>query len=217
MYWSVSAARAERAALADAGAPGDRVVERVVVLLTATTLTLVLVWLLLSVLVCTIDAIRAAARTTAAGQVVPGTDIGPRALSDAVPGAGPGGLLRPRLVRALVSAVAGAAVASSSAAATSDGPDRSPLPERLDGLSLPDRQYGGVHTHRVAAGESLWSITADHLRSDADPTSRAVSRAWPRLHRLNRDRLGPDPDLIHPGTTVRLPAWATVPTRGATR
>ena len=196
MRWSISAARSEWAALAGAGARGDRLVEQVVVLLSATTLSLVLVWLLLSVLVCSVDAVRATPRHTAAGS---------------------SGLLRPRLVRVLVSAVAGAAVASSSAAASTGGPGRPPLPERLEGLALPDRQYGGVRILRVAAGESLWSITADLLRRDAEPADQAISRAWPRLYRVNRDRVGPDPDLIHPGTTLRLPAWATVPTRGATR
>ena len=231
--WSASTTESAWAALWGRGALGGtagRPVEHVVVLVCAATLTVVLTWLLVGLLVCSVDVVRA--RRTGGGTAF-------------VTRAGP---FRPRLARALVSAVA-AAVASGSPAAAASNPDpatggpltdgvdhRTPhLPQRLEGLAVPDRPYGGVRTHRVAAGESLWSITADLLaartgshesrpgtRPGTRPatraaTNRTISRAWPQLHRLNRDRLGRDPHLIHPGTKLRLPAWATVPIRGAIR
>ena len=42
----------------------------------------------------------------------------------------------------------------------------------------------------------------------------AVAAAWPELYRLNAATIGPDPDLIHPGTELRLPAtWRRGPAR----
>lgn len=65
-------------------------------------------------------------------------------------------------------------------------------------------------THRVAAGESLWTIAKDHLyetRGGADtPTLREVAAYWLRVVEANRDRLASsDPDLIYPGETIVLP------------
>ncbi len=55
----------------------------------------------------------------------------------------------------------------------------------------------------VAAGDSLWSISARSLGPHA--TSAAIARDWPVWYRLNRDRIGPDPSLLHPGTPLRVP------------
>ncbi|HSE09424.1 MAG TPA: LysM domain-containing protein [Nocardioidaceae bacterium] len=65
-------------------------------------------------------------------------------------------------------------------------------------------------TYVVREGDSLWSLAARLL-----PTPRAaeVGRAWPRIHRLNRSAIGPDPDLIIPGTTLRLPGDLNAPQR----
>ena len=192
-------------------------VEQTVVLLCAVVLTVVLVWLAVSMAVCLADALRCGGPRR----------HGRRGAAELPTVTGTGGLLRPRLARWLVAiavgsvATASAAPAGASAtgssgrrpAATSPaGPE---LPRALDGLPLPDRPYGGVRTHQVRPGESLWSITAAHLSPDA--ATAAVARGWPRLHRLNRHRVGSDPHLIQPGTTLRLPAWGTAPTRGATR
>lgn len=167
----------------------ERLVEHLVVVLCAAAMAAVLLWLLTCVAVCWADTRRG------------GTPVG-----------APDGLFRPRLVRALVAGAVGAAVATSApGAGAARGPE---LPRTLDGLPLPDRTYGGVRTHVVTAGESLWSITSERLPAGADDPR--VARAWPRLHRLNRDRIGPDPDLIRPGTTLRLPPWGSVPTRGVT-
>lgn len=63
-------------------------------------------------------------------------------------------------------------------------------------------------THRVVAGDNLWTIARDRLASTSEvrPDVRRVARYWRRLVEDNRARLrSGDPDLIHPGETVRLP------------
>ena len=57
--------------------------------------------------------------------------------------------------------------------------------------------------YRVAPGDSLWSIAARHLPPGAD--AAAIDRAWPRWWRANRDVIGADPGLIHPGQVLRRP------------
>lgn len=186
--WSLPAVQRAWLQLAGPGQAPDRLVANTVVLLCAGAMVVLALWLAASVVVCLAD------RRS-------GTDPADRR-----------GLFRPRLVRALVAGAVGTLVAvSASGAGATRGPD---LPHVLDGLPLPDRSYGGVRTHPVLPGESLWSITAEHLAPRTD--TRTVARAWPRLHRLNRDRLGTDPHLIRPGTTLRLPTWRHRPTRGAT-
>lgn len=59
-------------------------------------------------------------------------------------------------------------------------------------------------THRVAVGESLWSITAGLLGPDA--TTADIATAWPRLYQANLEVIGTDPGLIHPGTLLTVPA-----------
>lgn len=61
----------------------------------------------------------------------------------------------------------------------------------------------------VRRGDSLWSIAAAHLPSGADPGD--IAAAWPRWYRANRAVLGPDPDLIHPGTELVAPEPPTPP------
>ena len=71
-------------------------------------------------------------------------------------------------------------------------------------------------THRVSAGESLWSITQELLDAGAagaptDPSSGGpsaqarVARAWPILYAANAESIGADPDLILPGTVLSVP------------
>lgn len=86
----------------------------------------------------------------------------------------------------------------------------------LAGLPLPDRATGSVaaapralplRTTRevvvVRRGDSLWSITAGVLGPDASDAQ--IGRAWRRLHHVNADRIGDDPDLILPGTRLLVP------------
>lgn len=37
------------------------------------------------------------------------------------------------------------------------------------------------------------------------PTDQEVTAAWHRLHRANAERIGPDPDLVLPGTRLVVP------------
>lgn len=85
----------------------------------------------------------------------------------------------------------------------------------LDGLPLPDRATGAVtvadpadvpRTDRrivVRTGDSLWHLSrtaSGPHASDAD-----VAEHVERLYRHNRDRIGDDADLIHPGQVLELP------------
>lgn len=62
-------------------------------------------------------------------------------------------------------------------------------------------------THLVVAGDNLWTIARDRLTSTSEDGSDArVARYWRRVVEDNVGRLrSGDPDLIHPGETVRLP------------
>jgi len=81
----------------------------------------------------------------------------------------------------------------------------------LDGLALPDRTSGPEQPRAAAAphvvvvrpGDTLWAISADRLPPGTAPA--AVDRAWRSLYTANRAGIGPDPDLIRPGTELRLP------------
>ena len=53
----------------------------------------------------------------------------------------------------------------------------------------------------VRPGDSLWSIARAHPAPAADVETR-----WRAIWRHNRDVVGDDPDLIHPGQALRLPA-----------
>jgi hypothetical protein len=57
-------------------------------------------------------------------------------------------------------------------------------------------------SYTVRRGDTLWSIAEQSLRTD-DP--RSVARYWPKIHRANRDVIGPDPSLIYPGQVLHLP------------
>ena len=57
-------------------------------------------------------------------------------------------------------------------------------------------------SYTVRRGDTLWSIAEQSLHTD-DP--RSVARYWPKIHRANRDVIGPDPSLIYPGQVLHLP------------
>lgn len=52
--------------------------------------------------------------------------------------------------------------------------------------------------HKVAKGDSLSSLSGMDMHY-------AVQDYWPILYSYNRDRLGNNPDLIHPGIMLRIP------------
>jgi hypothetical protein len=97
--------------------------------------------------------------------------------------------------------------------------------EHLAGLSLPERAVapatrspgpraravpgarrdaGAVERYVVRPGDSLWSIARAHPADGDD-----VELRWRAIWAANRDVVGTDPDLIHPGQALRLPGSHT--------
>jgi LysM domain len=66
------------------------------------------------------------------------------------------------------------------------------------------RGAGVAAAHTVRPGDTLWGIAAAHL-PPAARSPAAVDRSWRRVYDANRAVVGPDPDLIHPGTRLLLP------------
>lgn len=56
----------------------------------------------------------------------------------------------------------------------------------------------------VASGDSLWAIARTRLGAAAPAVQ--VQALTVALHHANRAEIGPDPDLLHPGQRLRLPA-----------
>lgn len=142
--------------------------------------------------------------------------------------------LTPACVRRVVIVCCGLAVGGAGAmpAATADPhPGDEPVARTpasvasaLVGLPLPDRAVGAAapparpgpgaaapppRSHRVRPGDSLWSIADDWLPAAA-PVAE-VDTTWRRIYRANRPAIGTDPNLIVPGTRLRLPGptWRT--------
>src|SRR3954470_21823069 len=131
-------------------------------------------------------------------------------------------LLPPRILRGALGLAVGTSLGSlivtPCVASPVDG-DRRPgpvpvLPGALVGLRVPDRVVGGApparhprpahrRVTRVRPGDSLWSIAAGLVRR---PTATRVALTWPALYAANRSVIGADPDLIHPGTRLVVPA-----------
>lgn len=74
---------------------------------------------------------------------------------------------------------------------------------RTTGTVAPATAPEGGDTHVVLPGESLWSIARDHLSPDAGVGD--IAELWPRIHTANREVLGENADLIHPGTHLEIP------------
>ena len=73
-----------------------------------------------------------------------------------------------------------------------------PAGKRLHACSLERR----CRRYTVREGDELWSIAARALRTD-DPGR--IARYWPRIHRANREVIGPNPRVIFPGQVLELP------------
>ena len=110
--------------------------------------------------------------------------------------------LTPRILRGVVFAGFAGALTVPGAHAEDRG---------VDGLRLPDRPHVAAsepqrlqYTVVVRRGDTLWDIAQTHLGSHAAlaTTTRAVER-W---HDTNRDVIGSDPDLIHPGQRLVPPS-----------
>lgn len=114
-------------------------------------------------------------------------------------------------------AVAGAGALGPAAATTPEAEDQSAIVgPAITGLPLPDRATGAPATaraargsarppraHLVRPGESLWSI-AESLTPPGSGTAE-IAAACRRLYGANATVVGPDPDLILPGTTLLVP------------
>lgn len=79
--------------------------------------------------------------------------------------------------------------------------------EALAGLPLPDRPVAAAAATpdvvTVRRGDSLWAIASRRLGPAASQAD--VASYWLRVQAANADVLGPDPDLIQPGQSLRLP------------
>lgn len=82
-----------------------------------------------------------------------------------------------------------------------------PLPERpvSDSPERPVTDSPGRPRQRVTvgAGDTLWGIARDSLPERA--TDAEISARWQQIYRANRAVVGTDPDLVHPGQSLRLP------------
>jgi nucleoid-associated protein YgaU len=109
--------------------------------------------------------------------------------------------LTPRILRGVVFAGVAGALAVPGAQAEDRG---------VDGLRLPDRPLVTASGPRVPdsvvvrPGDTLWAISRARLGPQADLAS--IARDVGRWHDANRDVIGPDPDLIHPGHQLVPPS-----------
>lgn len=67
----------------------------------------------------------------------------------------------------------------------------------------PPDQPDPPHRVVVAAGDTLWAISAAALPADAD--NHAIAQAWPSWWSANREVIGDDPNLLFPGQRLRPP------------
>lgn len=140
--------------------------------------------------------------------------------------------LRRLVTTGLGVAVTGAGVLGPASAAPdpcAGGPGPAACVSTVDGLPLPDRSIGLVRSlappqqvtararpapgsHVVEEGDSLWRIAAGRLPATVRPGE--VDHAWRRLYRVNRDRIGGDPDLLRVGLQLRVPRLLPASTSG---
>ncbi|WP_370615881.1 LysM peptidoglycan-binding domain-containing protein [Mumia sp. Pv 4-285] len=67
-------------------------------------------------------------------------------------------------------------------------------------------------TYEVRVGDSLWGIAADSLRTAGVRATRdRTDREWRRWYAANRAAIGPDPDTLRAGLTLREPRTDPAP------
>lgn len=97
------------------------------------------------------------------------------------------------------------------------GADDSARANPLQGLPLPDRPAGVGRPQPaprdeptaavvVRPGDSLWAIASRALGDH--PSTAAIAASWPQWYAANRAVIGPDPDLLLPGTVLEAPTKA---------
>jgi hypothetical protein len=67
----------------------------------------------------------------------------------------------------------------------------------------PGTDENGAEQTTVRSGDSLWVIAARRLGPTATPAQ--VAAAWPAWYSANRDVIGDDPGLLHPGQVLVIP------------
>ena len=86
--------------------------------------------------------------------------------------------------------------------------ESSPATERPKSAAATEARRAEVWT--VEAGDNLWSIAEETLADRCVATGEAaVTRYWNRLIAENREAIGADEDLVHPGLVLILPAWSS--------
>ena len=78
------------------------------------------------------------------------------------------------------------------------GPTSTPAPPSADAAPA------NGSTVAVADGDSLWAIAARHLPPGASDAQ--IAAAWPQWYHANAATIGADPDVIHPGQVLVVPA-----------
>ncbi|HWB65202.1 MAG TPA: LysM domain-containing protein [Mycobacteriales bacterium] len=120
----------------------------------------------------------------------------------------PGGLRRLAGLAVAVGAT-GAVLANPASATTVAGPAGHAAGEAPP-LDWPHSTPSHAAPVVVRPGDTLWGIAASRL--GGHPSDANIAAAWPRWWHANRQVIGPDPNLIHPGQRLRPPA----PTRRST-
>lgn len=122
----------------------------------------------------------------------------------------------PAPVRRAVLAACGVALSGGLVAGPAHATPGRPHEERsaaptsvVSGLPVPDRALSTAEVVVVRPGDSLWSIARQRLGPDA--TDADVDAAWRELYALNRDVIGPDPDVVHPAQRLRMPISEVLP------
>lgn len=90
------------------------------------------------------------------------------------------------------------------ASATASGPARlaAPAPNAPPPTAPPAAAAAVV----VEPGDTLWGLAERSLRADGrTPAAAAIAATWPSWWAANREAIGDDPDLLHPGTTLLAP------------
>ncbi len=114
----------------------------------------------------------------------------------------------------LVVAAPAAAAAPAAVPSTASVPDWPVAEPEPTPPALPDWPSASPSDDRytVAPGDCLWRIAEDRLRElGRHPTDAEVAREVDQWWSANRDVIGADPDLIHPGQVLRLPTGTPAP------
>jgi nucleoid-associated protein YgaU len=117
----------------------------------------------------------------------------------------------PALRRALLSVLGVALVttpvqAGAASTGSASGSRSGARTTALQGLPSPARPSGDEHSRHLVVvhrGDTLWHLAEGHLSDSASDAQ--VASLVARLHQSNREVIGPDPDLIHPGQRLLVP------------